>query len=672
MATKKEAAELTEARKRADELRAQIEHHDYRYHVLDDPEISDAEYDALVRELREIEDRFPELITPDSPTQRVGAPPSELFAPVRHSQRLLSLDNAFDHDELDAWHQRVVKGLGAEPPYICEPKIDGVSVAVVWEGGRYLRGATRGDGSMGEDITANIRTIAAVPANLRTDDPPEWLEVRGEVYLSLEDFERINAALGEQDKPLFANPRNAAAGTLRQKDPSITASRPLSVYFHGLVATRGIGLRAYSETLEYFREVGLRAHPEARRCEDMAAVKAYLAEIEERRHDMDHEIDGVVVKVDDYTQRDDLGATSKAPRWAIAYKFPPEEQTTRLLDVRVNVGRTGAVTPFAVLEPVRVGGVTVSQATLHNADEVERKGVLIGDHVVVRRAGDVIPEVVAPIPAKRTGAEKPFEMPTTCPACGEPLERREDEVVVRCTNIGCPAQSLGRIVHFASRGAMDIDHLGEKTVIALLESDLIADVADVFFLTADDVAQLPGYKDKSIANLLEAIERAKDRPIDGLLYGLGIRHVGGATARDIADHFGSIDAIANASVEELAEVEGIGDVVAASVHEFFQRPATGDLLGKLKRAGVRLAEDRKPRQGPLTGKTVVLTGSFAGYTREEATRRLEELGAKVTSSVSKKTDLVVAGESAGSKLDKANELGIEVLDEQGLDRLLSR
>jgi DNA ligase (NAD+) len=662
-------AEQSASRIRAEELRAQLDYHAYRYHVLDAPEVSDAEYDSLMRELTELEERYPELITPDSPTQRVGAPPSQLFAPVQHSDRLLSLDNAFNDEELEAWYGRVVKELGRDTALVCEPKIDGVSVAVVYENGRYVRGATRGDGNVGEDITPNIRTIRGLPAKLRTDDPPPWLELRGEVFLNIADFEKVNEDLGEQGKTLFANPRNASAGTLRQKDPQVTASRPLSIYFHGVVRVDGLNLKTHSETFEYLQSIGLRVHPDAKKVTKLAQVKAYCTSTNERRHSLDHEIDGVVVKVDDLAERAELGATAKAPRWAIAFKFPPEEQTTVLNDIHVNVGRTGAVTPFAILEPVRVGGVTVSQATLHNPSEIERKGVLIGDHVVVRRAGDVIPEVVAPIPSLRTGDERRFKMPKKCPSCGEPLNF--DEIVVRCTNLVCPAQFLEGIFHFAGRGAMDIDHLGYKTGHALVEHKLIEDVADIFFLDEAAIATLPGHKDKSVTNLYDAIQRAKDRPIDRLLYGLGIRHVGGTTARDIADHFGSIDAIAAASVDDLLAVEGVGAVVAESIVEYFRRPKTAELLDKFRRVGLRMAEERTATTGPLSGKTFVITGTLEAMSRDEASRRLVALGAKVASSVSKKTDYVVAGASPGSKLAKATQLGVEVLDEAGLLDLLN-
>ena len=661
------------ARIRAEELRAQVDYHNYRYHVLDQPEIADAEYDALMRELREIEERFPELVTPDSPTQRVGAPPSALFAPVEHSARLLSLDNSFTDAELEAWHGRVLGRIGHEPAFVTEPKIDGVSVVVVYENGTYVRGATRGDGTLGEDVTPNIRTIRALPTRLRTDDPPPWLEVRGEVYLPLEEFDRINMERGEQGKPLFPNPRNSAAGTLRQKDPKVTASRALSIDFHGLVHIDGPELGSHSETLDYLRSIGLRTTPEAKKAKTLDHVKGYIADIAQRRHKLTHEIDGVVVKVDSFEDQRTLGATSHAPRWAIAFKFPPEEKTTVLKDIVCYVGRTGAITPVASLEAVQVGGVTVTSATLHNADEVERKGVLIGDTVVVRRAGDVIPEIVAPIPSKRTGSEKPFVMPTKCPVCGSDLERPEGEVVTRCVNVDCPAQSLGRIIHFAGRGAMDIDHLGYKTVVGLVDRGVVADVGDIFLnVDAESLAQLPLFKDKSITNLLEAIDRAKDRPVARLLYGLGIRHVGATIAHDIAAHFGSIDAIGAASAEDLESVDGVGRVVAESVHEFFQRPEAKTVVEKLRKAGVRLADERpkKTEVKRLEGATFVLTGGLESMTREEATERLEALGAKVTSSVSKKTDYLVAGANPGSKLDKAQELGVQVLDEAGLAKLL--
>jgi len=664
-------AELAEAKRRVDELRAQIDHHNYCYYVLDAPEVSDAEFDKQMRELDALEKQHPELSSPDSPTQRVGgAAVTSLFAPVRHSSPLLSLDNAFNDEELTAWRDRVVKALGREPRYVCEPKIDGVSLAVVYEKGKLIRGATRGDGQVGEDVTANVRTIRGGPARLRTDAPPAWLEVRGEAFLRLADFDRINEELGAAGKPLFANPRNSTAGMLRQKDPSVTAARPISVYFHGLVRIDGHRLESYSQTLAYLREIGLRTHPEGKVCTGLDEVRAYVKDMEARRHALEHEIDGAVIKVDGYGDANELGATSKFPRWAIAYKFPPEEQTTILRDIMVSVGRTGAVTPFAVLEPVRVGGVTISMATLHNADEVARKGVLIGDTVVVRRAGEVIPEVVAPIPSLRKGSERTFEMPANCPNCGTPIVRPEGEAVARCPNLRCPAQIWGRIVHFAGRGAMDIEHLGERTASELLEKRLIADQADIFFLTEEQIGQLTNFKDRSIANLRAAIDAAKDRPIDRLLYGFGVRHVGERAARALADAFGSIDRIAAAPAEEIAAIDGVGDVIAGAVREFFDRPETRELVDKLRRAGVRLEEQRQPRGGPLLGKTFVITGTLEKFSRDEAKARIEGLGGKVTNSLSSKTDYLVVGESPGTKLDKATKLGVATLDEKAFVALL--
>ena len=666
----KEDKDLNVARTRVEELRSTIDHHNYRYHVLDAPEVSDAEYDTLMRELLELEERFPELITPDSPTQRVGAAPSELFAPVEHSAPLLSLDNAFSAEDLDAWYARALKGLEHEPTFVCEPKIDGLSVVAVYEGGRYTRGATRGDGSIGEDVTANLRTIRAVPAKLRTDEPPSWLEVRGEVFIRLEDFEKINNERGEEGKPLFANPRNTAAGLLRQKDPQLTAKYPLSIAFHGIVRCDGVRLTSYSQALDMIRDFGLRPHPLSQPTKTIADVKKYIDMVEDKRHSLDHEIDGAVVKIDDMTDQFDLGNTSKAPRWAIAYKFPPEEKTTVLNDIQPSIGRTGVITPFAVLEPVHVGGVIVRAATLHNPDEIERKDIRIGDTVVIRRAGDVIPEVVAPIPSKRTGKEKKFKMPKTCPACKTELVRAEGVVATRCPNLACPAQVVGRLIHFAGRGAMDIEHLGEKTVSALVEKGYITDPGDIFALTPEQIADIPGFKDKSITNLVDAIEGAKTRGIDRLLYGLGVLHLGGTGAKALADAFGSVDAIAAASEEDIAAIEGVGPVIAASVAEYFARAQTKELVEKLRAAGVRLAEERKKASGPLLGKTFVITGTLDAWSREEAKALIEAQGGKVASSVSKKTDYLVAGESPGSKLDKAESLGVEILDEAGLRKLL--
>lgn len=663
-----DGAARNQARKRAEELRSKIAYHDYRYYVLDSPEISDADYDALVRELGSLEHRFPEIVTADSPTQRVGAPPSELFAPIRHSERLLSLDNAFDETELLAWYRRAKERLGREPNFVGEPKIDGVSIAIAYEKGHFLRAATRGDGAIGEDVTANVRTIRGLLSRLRGKRPPDWLEVRGEVYLGLDDFEKLNEHLGSLGKSLFANPRNAAAGTLRQKDPAITASRPLRLYVHGLVRVEGKRLGSQWEALQYFRELGLRVHPASEPLSDIDEARRYIHDLGERRHEMD----GIVIKINDFEDQRALGSTSKAPRWAIAYKFPAEEATTTLRDILVSIGRTGAATPFAVLEPVHVGGVTISLATLHNADEIARKDILIGDTVVIRRAGDVIPEVVAPIPSLRTGKERRFEMPSACPICHAPLSRPKGEVVFRCLNVDCPAQALGRMVHFASRAAMDINHLGEKTAALLLERGLVDGPADLFFLTPEEVATLPGFKDKSIKNLLDAIASAKDRPLDKLIYALGIRHVGSAGARLLARHFSSLDALAHASVDEIGNISGIGPVIGASVREFFDRQTTKDLIEKLERAGVRTSGRTRDPQGLLLGQAFVITGTLASMSREKAKERLEALGAKVKNSVSKNTSSLIVGEGPGSKLDKARALGVRTIDEEALLELIGK
>lgn len=658
-------------RERAKHLRAEITRHDRLYHELDRPEITDAEYDALFRELKAIEARHPSLVTADSPTQRVGAAPNELFAPVQHSQRLLSLDNAFDDETLDAWYERVEKGLGRSPSLVCEPKIDGLSIAVVYERGRYVRGATRGDGATGEDVTPNVATIATLPKKLR-GHAPEWLEIRGEVFLFSKDFAALNARLREAGKQTFANPRNAAAGALRQKDPNVTRERPLAIYLHGIVRVEGRSFKSYLEAMKACAELGLPIHPLSRPAATLDEAKAFIAQMAEQRSRLDHEIDGVVIKVDDFAAQGELGATSKAPRWAIAYKLPPEQAETTLNDIQVSIGRTGAATPFAVLEPVRVGGVTVQMATLHNEDEIARKDLRIGDRVVVQRAGDVIPEVVGPVVAKRTGSERAFVMPDVCPNCQAPLERKAEEAVRRCHNVDCPAQTWGRIVHFGSRGAMDIEGLGEQTVLAMLDLGLVEDPGDLFFLGRDELARLPGFKDKSITNLLRAIEAAKDRPIDRLLFGLGVRHVGVTAARNLADHFGGIAAMEAASTEELAAVDGVGQVIAESLHGALRKPAIGAVLEKLRRAGVRMEEQRRTRAGHLDGLTFVITGTLASMSRERAGERILSLGGKVTNSVSKKTSYLVVGADAGTKLEKAQKAGVAILDEPAFLALLER
>ncbi|MGZ5297751.1 MAG: NAD-dependent DNA ligase LigA [Actinomycetota bacterium] len=659
--------ELAEAKLRVEELRELINHHSYRYHVLDDPEVSDAEYDELVRELQMLEDRFPELITPDSPTQRVGSVPADLFAPVTHLAPMLSLDNAFSHQELEAWAARVAKRIGDTARFACELKIDGVACALTYERGLLVRGATRGDGITGEDITANVRTVRGVPPKLLLKDPPELIEVRGEMYFPVKAFERLNEELTANGQRPFANPRNAAAGSLRQKDPKVTSSRPLRLWVHSFGAAEGIGFESHLGFLAWASSAGLPVPPTTTGVESIAEVEAFLTRWEEHRHSVDWEIDGAVIKVDQTVLQRELGATSHAPRWAIAYKYPPEERTALLKKIDVHTGRTGKVTPFAVLEPVFVGGVTITTATLHNEDEVRRKDVRQGDTVIVRRAGDVIPEIVGPVLSKRPKGARRWRMPKTCPSCGTPLVRREGEVDHRCPNkTGCPSQGQEWLFHFAGRGAMDIEGLGYKTLWALVEKGLVQDPADIYSLTADQLDQLDGFADKSITNLLAQINGSKDRPLWRLLVGLNIRHVGTHVAQLLATVFGSIDALAAASLDEIDDEPGIGPEIAASVREWFDDPENLALVGRLKEAGIRMADERvveEPKDGPLTGKTIVLTGTMATMSREEGTKLAQEAGARVSSSVSKKTDFVVAGQTPGSKLAKAETIGVEVIDE---------
>ena len=657
---------LAEAKRRVEELREQINHHSYRYHVLDDPEVSDFDYDQLVNELIALEDEFPELITPDSPTQRVGATPEDLFAPVKHRVRMLSLDNVFSQEELAAWGRRVERSIGTGARYVCELKIDGVACALSYEKGAYVTGATRGDGETGEDITANIRTVRAVPQRLRLKKAPPVLEVRGELYLPVKAFEKLNEELLSNEQRPFANPRNAAAGSLRQKDPKVTASRPLRLWCHGLGVAEGMRFRSHSESLEWVKEAGLPVDPHVKVVDTLEEVHEFATHWQEHRHDLDYEIDGAVVKVDQIPYQEELGATSHAPRWAIAYKFPPEERTTLLENIFVHTGRTGVVTPFAQLEPVFVGGVTVRTATLHNEDEIKRRDVRPKDTVIVRRAGDVIPEVVGPVPSKRPKNARPWRFPKKCPSCGTPLVRPEGEAAWRCPNKrGCPSQGIEWLFAFASRGAMDIEHLGYKTGMLLMDKGWVEDPADVYFITRDQLASLPGFKDKSIENLMSSIEESKNRPLWRLLVALNIRHVGSTVARVIAEAFPSIDGLMTATEEDIAGVEGVGPIIARSVEEWFADDENRELVEKLRKAGVRMEDEpQAPKpQGPLTGTTIVLTGGLQKLSRDEATAAAEAAGAKVTSSVSKKTDFVVAGENPGSKYDKAVQLGVEIIDE---------
>ena len=668
--------DLAKAKVRVEELRERLNYHSYRYHVLDDPEVSDAEYDELMNELRGLEERFPELVTPDSPTQRVGATPTDLFAPIQHRTPMLSLDNAFSAEELQAWATRVERGVGSGADYSCELKIDGVAVALTYEDGVLTKGATRGDGRTGEDITANVRTVRSVPQRLDVKGPPAYLEVRGEIYLPVRAFERLNEELLEVEKRPFANPRNAAAGSLRQKDPKVSASRPLALLVHSFGYADGIRFDSHSGFLDWSREARLPVAPTSEVVKDVDHVVAYLRHWEADRHSVAWEVDGAVVKVDQTALQQELGATSHAPRWAIAYKFPPEERTTLLREIGVHTGRTGIVTPFAFLEPVQVAGVTISTATLHNEDEVRRKDVREKDTVVVRRAGDVIPEVVGPVLTKRKKGTRRWSFPKTCPSCGTALVRKEGEAYWRCPNKrGCPSQNIEWLFSFASRGGLDIEGLGYKTGIALIDLGLVTDPGDVFSLTADDLAQLPGFADKSISNLMSSIEAGKDRPIWRLLTALNIPHVGTHVAQVLASAFVTIDALMDASEQDIDDVEEIGPEIARSVHAWFADEGNRQLIEKLRAAGVRMKDEApKKRKGkrPLAGKTIVLTGGLESLSRDEAAGAAEAAGARVASSVSKKTDFVVVGENPGTKAARAEELGIETIDEREFAKRLGR
>jgi DNA ligase (NAD+) len=663
---------------RIEQLRDAIRHHDRLYYDLARPEIPDADYDALLRELKALEDEFPDLVTPDSPTRTVRGVVSELFAPVAHRVPMMSLDNAFDLDELVAWGDRLQRRLDAlgestQVPFVCELKIDGVAVSIRYEGSKLVQAATRGDGRTGEDITANVRTIRDVPVEL-PPDAPSVLEVRGEIYMPLDVFERINAAQVDAGLRTYANPRNTAAGSLRQKDASITAKRELSFWSYQIGDLEdGPGLRSHHETLTWLRQLGLPVNPEITLLSDLPAVYDFCQQWQAKRHDLPYEIDGVVVKVDDLALRRELGATSKAPRWAIAYKFPPEERTTLLREIMVSIGRTGRATPFARLEPVFVGGSTVGVATLHNEDQVKAKDVRPGDIVIVRKAGDVIPEVVGPVLADRPPEGLPeWVFPDECPVCGTALVRIEGEADRRCPNESCPARVAGAIEHFASRGAMDIEGLGEQRVRLFQELGMLHDIADVYALDYDRLQALEGFGETSVANLRNAIEVSKSRPLPNLLVGLNIRHLGPATAEAIARHFGHVDRLLEASADEIAAVEGIGPIIAESVHEWFADEENRRIIEKLREADVNL-EGPSPPDLPRTleGMSVVVTGTLEGYSRERAEEAIKARGGKSPGSVSKKTTAVVVGEGPGaSKLTKAEELGVPILDEKGFEQLL--
>jgi DNA ligase (NAD+) len=666
----------TTAQGRALELHRQIEHHNYRYHVLDDPEISDAAYDRLMHELKALEAQHPELATPDSPTQRVGALPVGELRDVTHAMPMLSLDNAFADEDLVAFDRRVRERLEdvASVEYAAEPKLDGLAVSFRYEDGKLVQAATRGDGLHGEDVTHNVRTIKAVPLQLR-GSPPKLLEVRGEVFMTIAGFKAMNARALQEGEKVFVNPRNAAAGSLRQLDARLTATRPLDVFFYGLGETHGWKLPArHSESLEQLREWGLKISPLLRVVEGAEGCLEYYRDVATRRAKLSYEIDGVVFKVNRFAQQRELGFVSRAPRWAIAHKFPAHEENTVVRGVEFQVGRTGALTPVARLEPVFVGGVTVSNATLHNMDEVQRKDVRIGDTVVIRRAGDVIPEIVKVIVEKRPSSARIVELPAKCPVCGSDVERVEGEAVARCTGgLFCPAQRKEALRHFASRRALDVEGLGSKIIDQLVDGDLVKSPADLYSLTLEQVAGLERMAEKSAKNLLAALTHSKSTTLARFLYALGIRDVGESTAGALAAYFGTLDALLEASEATIQEVPDVGPVVAAHVYHFFQQPQNRTVIDNLRQQGIHWpAQQRRAAasEGALSGKTFVLTGTLDSMSRDQAADRIAALGGKVSGSVSKKTAYVVAGTEPGSKLAKAQELGVEVLDEAGLLKLL--
>jgi DNA ligase (NAD+) len=668
------------AAQRAAELRQELERHNRLYYVLDEPDVGDDEYDALLDELRAIEADNPKLRTADSPTQRVGAPPLDRFKQVEHVEQMLSLGNARNEEELRAWENRLANYLkrldisAAEFSYTTEPKIDGLAISLTYEDGVLVRGATRGDGRIGEDVTQNLRTIGSVP--LRIPDAPELIEVRGEVYLPIAAFKALNERRAEAEEPTFANPRNSAAGSIRQLDPALAAERPLSTWCYGIGAVRGLDLATHMDEVEWLDKRGFKVNPDTAHHSGVEGVVRRCHWWEERRESLDYEIDGVVVKVDERALWRELGVVGREPRWAIAWKFPPTTATTRMNSVVWNVGRTGHLVPFAMLEPVHVGGVTVSTATLHNEEDLARKDVRNGDEVVVMRAGDVIPQVVSPkLPRKNKSARKP-RPPEKCPACGTETVKPEGAVFTICPNrTGCPGQSFQHVKHFVSKGAMDIDGFGEKQAMRFLEEGLITDVGDIYDLTEEQLVGMDRFAEISARNLLAAIDASRGRPFKRVLYALGLPGVGYVTAEALADHFGSIDALHEADPEQVEEVEGVGPIMAVQIAESLADEPTWELVEKLKQKGLRLQADeseRRPAGGPLVGKTLVLTGTLPELTREEAAAAIKAAGGKVVNSVSKKTDYVVAGENPGSKLAKAEKFETEILDEAGLLALLGR
>ncbi len=664
-----------EVLERIRKLREEINYHNYRYYVLDSPVISDEDYDALVNELKSLEERYPETITPDSPTQRVGAPPSEKFRTVPHHVPMLSLDDAFSPEEVRDFDTRIKKFLGTSQDieYTLEPKMDGLAVELVYENGILTLGSTRGDGFNGEDVTNNLRTIPSIPLKLlsRHEPVPELLEARGEVYMEKSAFERLNQERKKQGLPTFANPRNAAAGSLRQLDPKVTASRPLQIFLYGVGRIKGRIFQTQWELLQTFKKWGLRVNPLIKKVTGIEKAIGYHHHLAELRPQLDYEIDGMVIKVNDLSLQEKLGAKAKSPRWALAYKFEAAQSITRIRDIILSVGRTGAVTPVAVMEPVKVGGVTVSRATLHNEDEIRRKDIRIGDWVIVRRAGDVIPEVVRPLKERRTGREKPFVMPEYCPVCGSKLVRKPGEAVWRCPNPDCFPRLAKRIAHFVSKGAMDIEGLGPKVVEQLITAGIIRDIPDLYSIKREDLLSLEGFAEKSAENLLAALEKSKRTTLPRFLFAIGIRHVGEVTAQVIAKHFKSLGRIMNASRKEFEAIEGIGPEVAGSIAQWFSDEKNRKLIKRLMDAGI-VIQGQEEEALPLQGKSFVFTGSLKSLKREEAKKLVTSLGGQVQSTVGKKTDFVVVGENPGSKLEKARKLGVKIITEDDFLAMLKK
>jgi len=671
-------AEMEEVQERMERLRRLLRYHSYRYHVLDDPEISDAEYDALLEQLKELESAHPELVTPDSPTQRVGAEPLPEFEKVQHRRPLLSLENAFDQDEVRAWEKRIHRLLGnGQVSYTVEPKIDGLAVSLIYEDGLLVQGATRGNGYVGEDVTQNLRTIRAIPLRIPLsgdESPPAFLEARGEVYMPRDRFQELNERRLEREERPFANPRNAAAGSVRQLDPSVTARRPLSVLMYAIGEVEAVTLSSQWEALSLLRELGFPTADIISQCENLEQAFDIYQDWLRQRDEFNYDADGVVIKVDSLAQQDALGEVSHAPRWAIAYKFPAHEGVTKLLRIGVNVGRTGTLNPYAELEPIQVGGVTISHATLHNEADIHRKDIREGDTVVVKRAGDVIPQVVGPVKELRTGEEKVFHMVKRCPACGEKVVKPEDEVMYYCVNASCPAQLVARVEHFASRGAMDIEGFGERLAQTFVDKGLLEDVADFYYLDRDELLGVEGFAEKSVDNLLASIEASKGRPLWRLIVALGIRSVGGVVAELLTSHFASLDDLMAASEEQLEAIGGLGPHTAGNIVDFFSRERNQRLIEKLRRAGVnmaRLPEEEAPEEGPLSGLTFVITGTLPTMSRQEATEYVEARGGRVTSGVSGNTSYLLVGEGpGGSKTTRAEELGVPSVTENELRRMV--